>query len=213
MDGLTRALLIVALLMWGFAHVIKVSPRRLPVPAWRVAMARIWRARSRRQVDVGALITEVATRLRSGAGAAEAWDGAAARAGLPTGMVDGLPAALAALPAGPAGAGARAAWRMAAELGAPLAETLDDCATALSHVEENAASRSVALAGPLASARLLAALPVLGVLLGTGLGADPLKQLLGGGVGTGAGVLGAVLYAAGLRWSGRLVRAARGTEA
>nr|NLD40673.1 hypothetical protein [Actinomycetales bacterium] len=165
-------------------------------------------------VDVGELLTEVATRLRSGTPASAAWDEAARRAGLPGGTGDdGMPAAFSALPGGPVTAGAVAAWRLASELGAPLADILDDCALAITHAEENEAARAVALAGPVASARMLGALPVGGVLLGTALGAEPLAQLLGGGLGTLAGLAGAALYAVGLRWSGRFVNAAKGAEA
>lgn len=207
---MTEAVLAGAIILWGLAHVVPVGPpvaRRKGERWWR------WRPRRARQVDVGELVTEVATRLRSGVPAHDAWDAAAERAGLPVGAGDsGLPAALEALPPGPVSAGAVAAWRLASELGAPLAETLDECAQALTHADENAAARSIALAGPVASARMLAVLPVVGVLLGSALGADPLAALLGGGPGTFAGLLGAVMYGVGLRWSGRLVRNAREAE-
>lgn len=164
-------------------------------------------------MDAGEFLTEVAARLRSGMPAETAWDDAAARSGLPTGIdEDGVPRVLSVLSTGAVGSGAEAAWRLANELGAPLAEILDECSLAMTHAEENDAARSIALAGPVASARMLAALPVAGVMLGSALGADPLRQLLGGGLGTLAGLLGITLYLVGVRWSGRLVRAARGAE-
>ncbi len=120
-----------------------------------------------------------------------------------------MPYALADLPPGAAVAGARAAARLAAELGSPLADMLDACADGLTRAEENEAARRIALAGPVASARLLAALPVVGLALGTVIGADPIGQLLGGGLGSAAGVVGALLMGAGARWSRGLVAAAR----
>lgn len=215
---MTTLLLLAGLLLWGLAHVVPVDRRPLPIPdggAHLALFARLTaRFRRRRVRDVGELLTEVATRLRAGASTEEAWDTAAARAGLPSGTrEDGMPEALAALPPGPVATGAIAAWKLAAELGAPLADILDECALALTHAEENAAARSVALAGPVASARMLAILPAAGVLLGTVLGADPLSQLLGGGLGTVSGIAGIALYVVGVRWSGRLVAAAKGAEA
>lgn len=213
---LTRVLLVVALLAWGVAHVIPAERSERETPDAGRLFGGWWAAVQRRRktpVDVGGLVTEVATRLRSGVPTQQACDAAARRAGLPVGVAaDGTPASLAALPPSPAAAGARAAWVLAAELGAPLATTLDECARALTHAEENDSARAVALAGPVASARLLASLPVVGIGLGGVIGADPLEQLLGGGVGSLAGLLGLMCYAAGLRWSRALIRSAQGGE-
>lgn len=166
--------------------------------------------RRRPEVDVGAYVAEVATRLRSGVATDTAWDRTAERWGLPAGVSDdGVPLALDALPRGPAVAGARAAARLAAELGSPLADMLDTCADGLTRAEENEAARRIALAGPAASARLLAVLPLVGVALGALIGADPVGQLLGGGAGTVIGMVGLILMLAGMRWSRALVTAAR----
>lgn len=141
---------------------------------------RLARFRRRREGYLIELATEVATRLRSGATSSDAWAEAAARAGLdPSVDSAGVPVAL----GEPGREDVRAAWVMAAELGAPLADILDECALAFTHAEENASARAIALAGPRASARLLAALPLAGVALGSLLGADPLAQLLSGGAG------------------------------
>jgi tight adherence protein B len=62
-----------------------------------------------------------------------------------------------------------------------------------------------AVAAPRASAMLLAGLPVLGLAMGSGVGADPWEVLT-----TGSGqlllVVGVALEVAGIAWSGRLVR-------
>ncbi|MDX5399045.1 MAG: type II secretion protein F [Actinomycetes bacterium] len=198
------AVMAVAFALWVLASV----PPRLPRQGRR--RERVRTARNRAEPDVGAYVAEVATRLRSGVSTREAWDRTALRWGLRAGVGDdGVPYALADLPPGAAVAGARAAARLAAELGSPLADMLDACADGLTRAEENEAARRIALAGPVASARLLAALPVVGLALGTLIGADPIGQLLGGGLGSAAGVAGVLLMGVGARWSRGLVAAAR----
>lgn len=101
-----------------------------------------------------------------------------------------------------------AAARMADELGAPLAGVLDQVAAAIAAQAEADADVEAALAGPRSSARVLAWLPLLGLVLGTALGANPVRVLLGGGLGSAAGALGALLVLVGRRWSGALLRRA-----
>ena len=66
------------------------------------------------------------------------------------------------------------------------------------------AELTAALSGPRASAAVLAGLPVLGLLMGAGVGADPWQVLTTTPVGTALLVAGTGLDAAGLAWSGRL---------
>lgn len=67
-----------------------------------------------------------------------------------------------------------------------------------------------ATAAPRASAALLAGLPLLGLAMGNGVGADPWGVLTGTGVGQVLLVVGLALEGAGLAWSRQLVaRAAR----
>lgn len=63
-------------------------------------------------------------------------------------------------------------------------------------------------AGPHASALLLAGLPLLGLLMGSGVGADPWHVLTATAVGNVLLVCGGGLEIAGVVWSGRLVRRA-----
>jgi tight adherence protein B len=68
-----------------------------------------------------------------------------------------------------------------------------------------------ALAAPRASAGLLAGLPLLGLAMGSGVGADPWHVLTRTGTGQALLVAGVALEIAGVAWSGRLVaRATRG---
>ncbi len=63
-------------------------------------------------------------------------------------------------------------------------------------------------AGPRASAVLLAGLPLLALAMGSGIGADPWVVLTTTGAGQLLLVTGVALEAAGLAWTGRLVRRA-----
>jgi tight adherence protein B len=65
-----------------------------------------------------------------------------------------------------------------------------------------------ATAGPRASAMLLAALPVLGLAMGSGVGVDPWRVLTTTGTGQVLLVVGVALELAGLTWTGRLARRA-----
>jgi tight adherence protein B len=65
-----------------------------------------------------------------------------------------------------------------------------------------------AVAAPRAGATVLAGLPVLGLAMGSGVGADPWAVLTTTGTGQVLLVAGVALELAGLAWSGRLVRRA-----
>lgn len=164
---------------------------------------------------LAAALVEVASLLRAGLTPADAWSRAL---GVP--VADRVPTV--AQLAGRTAAGRRragrrgapgppleavvAAARVADELGAPLAAVLDQVAAAIAAQAEAAADVDAALAGPRASARVLGWLPALGIALGAALGADPVGVLLDGGIGTAAGVLGALLVAVGHAWSAALLR-------
>jgi tight adherence protein B len=101
-----------------------------------------------------------------------------------------------------------ACWRVAAASGAALAPAIDRVADALQ--DEIDLSREVTsiMAGPRATVHLLAGLPVIGLLLGTAIGARPIDFLFGSAPGVGC-VLGAVvLDALGVAWSRRIARRA-----
>lgn len=91
-------------------------------------------------------------------------------------------------------------WRVAGQSGAGLARGLEHVSVGLRN--EQSVAREVAgqLAGPRATARLLAVLPAFGWLLGSALGADPLHVLVTTGSGWVCLLLGLPLQVAGWWW-------------
>lgn len=101
-----------------------------------------------------------------------------------------------------------ACWAVCSTSGSGLATAVERLEEGLR--AEQAQRRAVAaeLAGPRATAGLLAVLPVFGLLMAAGLGADPLHVLLGTPFGLVCLALGLGLDGLGLLWTGRLVRRA-----
>lgn len=97
-----------------------------------------------------------------------------------------------------------AAWQVAHRSGAGLAATISRAADGLR--DERSTRRAVhgQLASARATARLLAALPVLFLLLGTGAGADPVGFLVDSPVGLGCLAAGAGLAHVGVLWLDRI---------
>lgn len=104
--------------------------------------------------------------------------------------------------------GLAACWRVAVDRGAGLAAGLERLAGALRAERDQRADLRAQLAGARSTAVMLAGLPVLGLLLGSVLGARPLRVLLHTGAGFGCLLVGGVLEAAGLWWALRIVRGA-----
>ncbi|NLF03411.1 MAG: type II secretion protein F [Actinomycetales bacterium] len=142
------------------------------------------------RLAAGEALALVAARLRAGADPGRAWSGIE--------VSDDGPAAT-----------VHAAERLARELGAPLAEVLDEVAAGVADDEAAEAERRAALAGPASTARVLVWLPVGGILLGLVLGAGVLGVALDGRIGSVCAVVGVLLLAAGRAWTRLLVRAAR----
>lgn len=97
-----------------------------------------------------------------------------------------------------------AAWTVAQRSGAGLADVVARIAAAVRADAEQRRQVDVALGTSRSTARLLAGLPVMGVVLGSGLDADPLAVLLGTPVGAWCLFLGVTLGAVGLVWVERL---------
>ncbi len=103
------------------------------------------------------------------------------------------------------------ACRLALSAGAPPASVLDRVADDLASAIDQGRAVSGALAGPRSSTAVLAGLPVVGVLLGASLDADPMRFLLGSAAGQLVCLAGIVLDVVGIVWTQRLtVRAEAG---
>lgn len=98
-----------------------------------------------------------------------------------------------------------ALWSTSARFGLPLGDLLAASRADLVARHRFAAHTKAGLAGPRATARVLAVLPVFGLLLGQAIGADPVRVLLDGGPGSVLLVVGTVLAAAGVAWSEYIV--------
>jgi tight adherence protein B len=108
-----------------------------------------------------------------------------------------------------------AAWRMceaslavAAAAGAPVAGVLERLAASTRDRAAGLRAVDVALAAPRSTARLVAALPAIGIGFGFVLGFDPIGALLGSPIGLVALVLGLSLGGVAWLWSRRIVAAA-----
>ena len=105
--------------------------------------------------------------------------------------------------------GLAAAWWVAADVGAPLAPSLRDFAASLRSLSEAQREIAVALSAPVATARLVMALPAVGLLFGLSLGFDTLGVLFTTVPGLACLVIGVALMLVALAWNRRLVAAAQ----
>ncbi|MFG2883653.1 type II secretion system F family protein [Streptomyces sp. NPDC048297] len=205
------------------ASVIPVVAGAAGVPVLRrMRLARQARSARERRTDAvialcGVLAGEVragrqpgeallrAARDSGGLGDAQAAVVAAARFG---GDVPGALAVAARQPGAEGLLGLAACWRVAVDQGAGLAAGLDRLDAALRAERDQRADLRAQLSGARATALLLAVLPALGLLLGSAMGADPLRVLLHTGAGLGCLAVGVVFEGAGMWWSARIVRGA-----
>ncbi|OEJ60055.1 hypothetical protein BGM19_20740 [Streptomyces agglomeratus] len=196
----------------------------VPLVGRRLRAGERGRQRKRRADAVVALCGAVAGELRAGRqpgqalitaaagtgglGAAEAEAMAAARFG------GDVPEALRRA-AGEPGAeglvGVAACWRVAVDGGAGLAAGLDRLESALRAERDERENLRTQLTGAWATVALLALLPLAGLLIGTALGAGPLRVLLHTPAGLGCLLVGGLLEGAGLFWARRIVRHGEGS--
>ena len=108
--------------------------------------------------------------------------------------------------------GLAAAWRVATTAGAPLAATLGSFAAGLRALADAQRETQVALAGPVATARLVLGLPIVGILFGTVLGFNTLGTLFTTVPGLICLATGVALLLVARRWNRRLVAAAQPTD-
>ncbi|NEM92188.1 type II secretion system F family protein [Galbitalea soli] len=179
--------------------------------------------------ELAATVHRLAVLLTAGVPPAAAWrylaegsasplvehiaDGAWNPGGIPAAITSALPVAAAERddPSSSSWRAVAAAWAVATEVGAPLAPVLREVAESLRELGELRRAVAVSLAAPVATARTVAVLPALGVLLGIGLGFDPVHVLLGTPAGIACAATGALLVAIAVLWNRALVRRARRT--
>lgn len=109
--------------------------------------------------------------------------------------------------------GLAAAWRVATEVGAPLAPTLRGFSRSLRSLSQMRRDLRSALAGPVATARLVMVLPVVALVFGLALGFDTVAILVTTAPGLACLGAGLALMATARFWTGRLVAAASPKEA
>ena len=184
--------------------------------------------------ELSLLVAEVATRLRAGAPTSLAWGLALARidAGGSVGVDDSYPAVLdewaraptrwrslrrAERAPGVAASRVSAAYvalacRFSHDLGAPLADVLDAIGSAIDDAQALEEARRVAAAGPLMSARVLAALHLVGIACALALGASPWQFYMGGTVGRMCAFVGVAAWVAGVASCRRILARCRRVE-
>lgn len=104
-----------------------------------------------------------------------------------------------------------ACWTVCASSGSGLATAVERLEEGLRAEQAQRRAVDAELAGPRATAGLLAVLPAAGLLMAASLGADPLHVLLGTPLGLVCLVLGLGLDALGVLWTRGLVRRAGAT--
>ena len=97
------------------------------------------------------------------------------------------------------------AWHLSDRHGLPMADLLEAVRTDVLAQNAFDARTRAGLAGPRATASVLAGLPVLGIALGQATGANPVGVLTGGGLGGILLIVGTAFIVAGLCWSDRIV--------
>lgn len=194
----------------------------VPFGAWRGYLA--WTARTarlaqeRRRAEIIELCVTLCAELRAGREAREALRDAAAGACPDLGVYLAGPLSAggdvvqvlrdaAATPGREALAGLAACWQVA-DGGAGMAAAVGELADGLRAERTQRRELEAELAGVRSSARLLALLPSLGLVIGSGMGLAPVPMLLHTGVGQGCLMAGIALVLGGVMWMDRIAQAA-----
>lgn len=100
----------------------------------------------------------------------------------------------------------RSGWLLTRRFGLAFTPLVDALAVDLSEQIAADAERAGQVAGPRMSGYVMAVLPVMGLALGAGMGADPIRVLVATPVGNVLLLVGVALTCVGLLWSARIVR-------
>ena len=209
------------------AHGARQSARGHPAraPAERSRWRRSRGSAAPRLDAVASIVQRLAVLLAAGVTPASAWEYLDRDASPLVGPVaalaaEGTPVAEAVLvsvdrvPEGerPAWRALAAAWRVATEAGAPLAPSLRSFASSLRSLADAQREISVALAAPVATARLVTALPAVGIVFGLLLGFNTLEVLFGTVPGLVCLAVGVALMLVARVWNRRLIAGAQPTD-
>lgn len=129
----------------------------------------------------------------------------ASRAQLGADVAEGIRAAAAVSPVPEYWHRLAVCWQLAAEHGLPMSVLMRTAHRDILDRQRFADRTHAALAGARATAVILAALPLLGVLFGELIGANPLRFLFGGGLGGALLVAGVTFICAGMAWADRII--------
>lgn len=99
----------------------------------------------------------------------------------------------------------RSGWLLSRRHGVAFGRVVSGIADELSDEVTGEQARAAQLAGPRLSGYVMAGLPLMGLLLGAGMGVDPVGVLLGSAAGHLLLMVGVALMCAGLLWSARIV--------
>ncbi len=99
----------------------------------------------------------------------------------------------------------RSGWTLTRRHGVAFTPLIDALAAELAEQLLADSQRAGEVAGPKMSGYVMAVLPLLGLLLGAGMGADPVEVLLRSHLGNVLLLVGTVLTCSGLLWSARIV--------
>ena len=102
----------------------------------------------------------------------------------------------------------RALGSVAETYGVPLAGLLESVQATMDRQLQHDKQTVAQLQGPITTAGILTALPVIGIIMGAAIGADSVTYLLGGGTGGIVLVAGTGCIAAGVLWSARIITGA-----
>lgn len=175
--------------------------------------------------EVAAVTQRLAVLLAAGVTPASAWRHVAASTGSRVaemvasdsdhGIAEavGLAAARLGELEGGAWRGLAAAWVVASRAGAPLAPCLRQYSRSLRDLAQAQREARVALAAPVATARMVLALPVVGVLFGMALGFNTLATLFATPLGWACLGVGGALMIAAVRWNHSMVARAQPSDA
>jgi tight adherence protein B len=151
-----------------------------PVTAFETAAAEV-------SEDVASALRVVAARARLGVDVAAGLQAAATRSTVPTYW-----------------SRLSVCWELANRHGLAIATLMRTAHRDVVERERFELRVAAGMAGARATAMVLAGLPVLGIVLGELIGAEPVRFLLSGGLGGGLLMVGAALACAGVLWSDRI---------